>query len=164
MQTVRVVGNTVACSANDVATKNARFGLFVGNVDSLDIEGNRVTLIAAGITSVPPADAIRVVGYLGGKAVIRDNYVTGFAMGVRVVPLTGNGPGTRAEVDVGDYLAPIRPGSLWLVADNAIEGASTTPQVGPFWPTKPTAAGAAAPAVHDYIDAPQCLQVNNVYL
>ena len=105
MQTIRIADNTISCSANDMtgppaSTGNprpARFGVFVGNADSLQIEGNRLTLARAGLPAAPPADAIRVAGYLGIKAVIRHNHMTGFAMGIRVVPLTGNGPGVRSS-------------------------------------------------------------------
>jgi hypothetical protein len=158
MQTIRIVGNTIACSANDVASKSARFGVFVGNANSLEIAGNRVTSTAAGISTTPPADAIRVVGYIGMKAVIRHNHATGFAMGIRVIPLTGNGPGKRAPSLSGvAYTDPIRSGSLWLVADNAIESASATAPIGPFTPTK-----GSPPAPAAYIDAAACVLVNNV--
>ncbi len=162
--TVRITGNEIDCGANDLAIKNARFGVFVGSARSLTIEDNRLTSAPAGISAVPPADGIRVVGYLGGKAVIRANYLTGFAMGIRVVPLQGNGPGTRAQAKEFSYVEPFRFGSQWLVADNAIEGASRTAVIGPFWPTKPPAgspAGTSAPLPSAYVDAPACLRVNN---
>jgi len=173
MGTVSILDNTIACSANDVASKQARFGIFVGSAHSLEIDGNRLTLAPAGITTAPPADAIRVIGYLGLKAVIRRNYMTGFAMGIRAVALTGNGPGTRAPVftQANAYQLATRIGNQWLVADNVIEAASATPQIGPFWKTKiqqPTPQNpnpqnpnpAAIPG--PYIDAYSCLQVNNV--
>ena len=158
MGTIRVAGNVVACQANDVAVKSGRFGIFVGSAGSLEIEGNRVTLTPAGIKTPPVADAIRVVGYLGARAVIRHNHVTGFAMGIRVVPLSGAGPGTRAQ-GLGDvsYTSPEHFGPVWLVADNAIERASRVPTPGPFWPTKAVPAVLPAP----FIDAPQCLRVGN---
>jgi hypothetical protein len=161
MGTVRIAGNGIECSANDVATKNARFGVFVGSANSISIEDNRLTMTAAGISSAPVADAIRGVGYFGGKSVIRNNYMTGFAMGVRVVPLQGNGPGTRAPVQNGEYLEPLRFGTQWLVADNAIEGADKAPTIGPFWPTKPPPGSTSAPVPSAYVDAPACLRVNN---
>jgi hypothetical protein len=110
-----------------------------------------------------------VVGYLGLKAVIRHNYMTGFPMGVRVVPLTGNGPGTRAAPGFTDseaYLLRTRAGTLWLIADNAIEGASTTPQIGPFWKTaaaniSQNPSGAQNP--EPWVDAPSCALINNVH-
>jgi hypothetical protein len=140
-----------------VAAKYARFGIFVGSANSLEIMGNRLTLTPAGFVRIPQADGIRVVGYLGPKAVIRQNYTTGFAMGIRAVPLTGNGPGTRAPLGKdGLYTERIFPGNLWLIADNAIQGASTAPSPGPFWTT-------ADGAVSLYIDAPSCLLVNNLF-
>jgi hypothetical protein len=168
MHTIRIAGNTIACNTNDVAAKNARFGIFVGSANSLEIDDNRLTLALAGISAVPAADAIRVVGYLGLKAVIRHNHVTGFPMGIRAVPLTGNGPGRRAAPGFTDseaYLLRTRPGTLWLIADNAIEGASTTPQIGPFWKTKAAnisqnPSGAQNP--EPYVDAPSCALINNV--
>ena len=173
MGTISILDNTIGCSANDVASKHARFGLFVGSANSLEVDGNRLTLTPAGIATAPPADAIRVIGYLGLKAVIRRNYMTGFAMGIRAVPLTGNGPGTRAPVftEKDVYLQSTRIGNQWLVADNAIEDASATPPIGPFWKTKlqtptpqnpnpPDPNPAAIPG--PYIDAYSCLQVNNV--
>jgi hypothetical protein len=166
MGTVRIVGNEIACSANDVAAKNARFGVFVGSAHSLTIEDNRVTMTAAGISAAPSADGIRAAGYLGGKVIVRHNYMTGFAMGVRVVSLQGNGPGIRAPAPEGFYIEPIRLGPQWLVADNAVEGASKSPTIGPFWPTKPPAnsPGTPAPLPTPYVDAPECLRVNNAVL
>jgi hypothetical protein len=162
MLTIRIIGNTVACSANDLASRNARFGVFVGSANSVEIEGNRVTLTPVGISPAPPADAIRVVGYLGLKTVVRGNYTTGFAMGIRVIPLTGNGPGKRAqstgELNYFGYTQSIRPGNLWLVADNAIEGAAATAPIGPFTPTIKN-----APAPPPYVDATACMNVNNVH-
>ena len=173
MGTISILNNTIGCSANDVTAKNARFGIFVGSANSLEIDGNRLTLTLAGITTAPPADAIRVVGYLGLKAIIRGNHMTGFAMGIRAVPLIGNGPGTRAPVfgDNNVYLLATRFGNQWLVADNTIEGASFAPPIGPFWktvmppktqqdPNPPDPNPATSPG--PYIDAYSCLQINNV--
>jgi hypothetical protein len=159
METVRIAGNTIACAANDVASKNARFGVFVGSASSLVIEDNDVSLAPVGIASVPPADGIRVVGYLGPRAIIRGNHTQRFAMGIRIVALTGNGPGQRAP-GAGDasYLQPIRPGHLWLVADNVIETASASPPAGPF------TSRAAAQSPVPYVEAPACMRVDNAHL
>ena len=169
MQAIRIADNVIACAANDVAGKNSRFGIFVGSAKSLEIDGNRLTLTPAGITTAPTADAIRVVGYPGLKSVIRRNYMTGFAMGIRAVQLTG--PGTRAPAFVNEefYLTRLRQGSQWLVADNAIEGGSAKPTIGPFWKTVYTTQnpggsdGHPVPDPSPYVDAPSCPQVNNVF-
>jgi hypothetical protein len=158
MGTIRIAGNTIACGANDVASRQARFAIFVGSANSLEIESNRLSCSPVGIPSAPPADAIRVVGYLGRKGVIRHNHTTGFALGIRVVPLTGNGPGTRAPSAADAvYVTPLRAGPLWLVADNVIEGASQAEPLGPFTSTK------NPPPPAPYIDAPACLRVDNVH-
>jgi hypothetical protein len=159
MGTIRIVGNTVECGANDVAAKMSRFGIFVGNANSLEVDSNRLSVTAMGIPSAPAADGIRVVGYLGHRAVIRHNHLSGFAMGVRVMPLLGNGPAAKpAPSGEVSYVQAVRPGMLWLVADNAIEGASRTPTYGPFEPTK------NAPTPPLYVDAWGCLRVDNAVL
>jgi len=99
--------------------------------------------------------------------------MTGFAMGIRAVPLIGNGPGTRAPVfgDNSAYLLATRFGNQWLVADNTIEGAAFAAPIGPFWktvmppktpqnPNPPDPNPATLPG--PYIDAYSCLQINNV--
>ena len=167
IQTVRIIGNTIACMTNDIAKAKARFGVFVGNVTSLEMEDNRLTQAPAGISASPFSDAIRVCGYLGAKAVIRHNHMTNFTMGIRVVALTGNGPGTPAEGTELNYFSPIRHGPLLLVADNLIEGASavtTKIPPGPFTATTtndktnpPTPPPVPAP----FIEANACVRINN---
>jgi len=158
MNLVRIADNTVSCRANDIASAQARFGVFVGNADSVEIEGNRLDASAAGRAARPGADGIRVVGYLGPRMIVRGNYTSGFLTGIRVMPLVGNGPGQRAPQIGAEYLQGLRTqGSLWLVADNVVAGASAHTPPGPFEPTKnpPAAPG-------PYIDAWACLLVDNV--
>jgi hypothetical protein len=175
MGTISILNNTIGCSANDVAVKNARFGIFVGNVNSLEIDNNRLTLTPAGIKTTPPADAIRIIGHLGLKAMIRRNYMTGFPIGIRAVPLIGNGPATRAPVFAGNnnayLLATRQGGTQWLIADNTIENASTAPAIGPYWRTKKPTPTPQDPNPKDpnpaaspgpFIDAYSFLQINNV--
>ena len=164
MGTIGIIGNTIECSSNDLAVKNARFGIFVGSANSLEIDDNRLTLTPVGITTAPPADAIRVVGYLGMKAVIRHNHMTGFALGIRAIPLTGNGPGTRAPgLTNFSYLEPLGSGHLWLVADNAIEGASAKLPPGPFWKTVYTSENPESLVTPiPYLDAVACMRVDNL--
>jgi hypothetical protein len=164
MQTIRIVGNVIGCAVNDIGAKPtkgpARFGIFVGSANSLDIEANRITTVRETTFVGAPADAIRVVGYLGAKAVIRGNHVSNFAMGIRVVPLSGNGPGTRVTQRGGtpSYTQTITGGRQWLVIDNMIEGASGIATFGPFSRQAPP-----KPAPAPFIDAPACLQVNNMH-
>jgi hypothetical protein len=171
LQTIGITGNSVACALNDVGialaggVAPARFGIFAGNADSLEIYDNRLTLTTAGILSLVPTDAIRVVGYLGAKAIVRANHTTDFAMGIWVIPLandaqllsSGNGPARvvtkRSDME---YSATISAGPQWLVIDNIIEKASDTWTVPPF--------GTQISNPQPYIDAPACLLVNNKHL
>jgi hypothetical protein len=81
-------------------------------------------------------------------------------MGIRVVPLSGNGPGTRVTQRNGtnpSYTQAITSGWQWLVIDNVVEGAGRTTTFGPFSRHTPP-----KPAPAPYIDAPACPQVNNM--
>jgi hypothetical protein len=159
MGNVHIAANSVACQANDLASKQARFGIFVGNAESVEIEDNRLGIQPAGLTGMLPADGIRVVGYLGRRMIIRGNYTSGFPLGIRVMPLVGNGPGQRAKpmIDV-PYTRGLREGSsLWLVADNVVAGGRQRAMPGPFEPTKNPTAGPTP-----FIDAWACLLVDNV--
>lgn len=158
MQLVRIAANSVGCRANELAGRQARFGIFVGNADSVEIKDNRLDIESVGLWGVPSADGIRVVGYLGPRVIIRGNYTSGFSMGIRVMPLTGNGPGQRAPQNFDiSYTLDLRGGPLWLVADNVIAGGSDSPTPGPFEPTKNPTAGP-----NPVIDAWACLLVDNV--
>jgi hypothetical protein len=158
MNVVRIADNTISCGANDIAGSQARFGIFVGNADSIDIEGNRLDISAFGHAIPPPADGIRVVGYLGPRMIVRSNHTSGFFVGVRVMPLVGNGPGERAPAPTNvQYTQTVRSGSLWLVADNVVVGGVAGQVYGPFESTKNPAKGPSL-----YIDAWACMLVNNV--
>ncbi|MUL46989.1 hypothetical protein FZI85_03440 [Mycobacterium sp. CBMA293] len=167
MQTIRIAGNVVACAVNDVGAANkgpARFGIFVGNANSLEIEGNRITQTAEKVAA-PASDAIRVVGYLGPKTIVRGNHVSNFAMGICIVPLDLSRQGHVLPVQKGqNYLQPISSGHQWLVIDNVIENASsTTPRASArgqqTWPPF-----ASQLTLTPYLEAPSCLQVNNIHV
>jgi hypothetical protein len=100
----------------------ARYGIFVGNVESLQIENNRISLTLPAGTDIE-ADGIRVFGYFGNKMIVRHNYVSRFHTGIRVVQVAGPGLYDTATAVPGEaYLRPIREGPLWLVADNVLQG------------------------------------------
>ena len=158
----QIAGKTALCRANDVASAQARFGVFVGNADSVEVEGNRLDVTTARGRAARPAAA--TVSWwssgLGPRMIVRGNYTSGFITGIRVMPLVGNGPGQRAlgtgEVE---YTQGVRTtGSLWLVADNdVVAGAAAHPPPGPFEPTNNLMAW-----LNPYIDAWACLLVDNV--
>src|SRR5271166_332662 len=98
-----------------------RYAIYVGNVDSLQIENNRATLtLPAGMEI--DTDGIRVIGYLGRKMIVRHNHVSRFQTGIRVVEVTAPGRyDTQVPPPGESYLRPLRQGPLWLVADNVLE-------------------------------------------
>jgi Family of unknown function (DUF6519) len=114
-----------------------RYAIYVGNVGSLQIEDNRATLTAPANVEID-AEGIRVFGYLGRKMVVRHNHMTRFQTGIRVAEVTGPGSyNTIPAPSSESYLAPLREGPLWLIADNVLEF-SRMP-----------------------VNAPSCLQIDN---
>lgn len=140
MVNVHVAGNVIGCYANDIAARVGRFGIFIGNVASTLVENNCVFVTAMGISTPPPADGIRVLGLLGTRAIVRGNQINGFALGIRLVPLVTPGIGLPAQVSTfpldAAYQTTIRPGPLYLVADNVIDGSSAAPPLGPWQSTR----------------------------
>jgi len=118
-----------------------RYGIFVGNVASLQIENNRVALTVAGGTLLR-AEGICVFGYLGRKMIIRHNQVSGFPnVGINVSQVTSPGRyNTIAAPPSDTYLTSMRQGPQWLVADNTLDRVE-------------------APVL-----APSCLQINNTWM
>lgn len=90
---------------------HARHAIFVGNVDSVVIEGNYAKVLLNNFIQVT-IEAIRAWGVFGRRLIVRDNHVAGFTTGVLIVPLN---PSSIIET--------ARP--LWLVADNMAEKATT---------------------------------------
>jgi hypothetical protein len=115
-----------------------RYAIFVGNVDSLQIESNRATLTQSTTQSFP-SEGIRVFGYLGRKAVVRHNSVSGFTTGIRVTQVSAPSLYDQtAAPPPASYVQAVRAGPLWLVADNVLDKGRTP------------------------ISAPSCLQIDNV--
>jgi hypothetical protein len=136
MQTVSISGNRIDIGLNLLARGTARLGIFVGNVDSLEIDNNRAILtVDRGATGLP-SDGIRVWGYLGKKVEVLNNHLTGFTgAGIKVVALAGVG---KVITEPQKPSVDTRPGNLWLIANNALE------------------------FIHTPIDAPACMQSGNI--
>ena len=136
MQTVSISGNSVNVALNLLARSSARLGIFVGNVNSLQIDNNRAILTVERGAIAFPSDGIRVWGYLGKKVEVLNNHLTGFTgAGVKVVALAGVG---KVITEPQKPSVDTRPGNLWLIADNALEFIRTP------------------------IDAPACMQFGNM--
>jgi uncharacterized protein DUF6519 len=103
---VQILENKVEVWLGTGATRG-RHGIYVGNVASLSIRGNRLTLTRPSGTQNMQIDGIRVFGRMGRSIVIRENHLAGFNIGVRF-ELRGATP-----------TAP-----MWLINDNLAEGSS----------------------------------------
>jgi hypothetical protein len=84
------------------AERNERFGIFVGNCDSVLVDNNYVRLKRFGATGKVHVEGIRVWGHLGKKMIVRQNHFVDFSLGVRVKPL-----------NLSQHDQP-----LWLVMEN----------------------------------------------
>lgn len=93
-----------------------RHGIFVGNSQSLDIEGNYMDLKRFPLQLDREIQGIRIIGYLGEMFLIRQNHVHLFNTGIFVWAQNGNDD-TR---------------HLWKINDNMLEGASSIVDVSPI--------------------------------
>jgi hypothetical protein len=98
--------NRVHVTLGTGATRG-RHGIYVGNVNSLNIRGNRLTLERLAGSLNMQIDGIRVFGRLGRSLMIRENHLTGFNIGIRF-ELRGATP----------------PTPMWLINDNLAEGSN----------------------------------------
>jgi hypothetical protein len=83
---VQIAGNTVGLLLPPIDIRE-RYGIFVGNCNSLRIEDNVVTVTRYQLTANLYIEGIRVYGHLGRMVLVRDNHLSGVATGVRVTPL-----------------------------------------------------------------------------
>ncbi|HSN54699.1 MAG TPA: DUF6519 domain-containing protein [Candidatus Sulfomarinibacteraceae bacterium] len=99
--TVAITGNHISVVLPP-AERNERFGIFVGNCDSLLVEDNYVRLKRIGKTGKVYVEGLRVWGHLGKRMLVRQNHMVDFSLGVRIEPLNLN-----------EYDQP-----LWLAMEN----------------------------------------------
>jgi hypothetical protein len=102
-----VIHNNQISVTLGLGSTRGRHGIYVGNVTSLSIRANRMTVLRfAGSTGIQ-VDGIRVFGRLGRSLIIRENHLLGFNTGIRF-ELRGATP----------------PTPMWLINDNLAEGSS----------------------------------------
>jgi Family of unknown function (DUF6519) len=105
-QRVTIEDNRVTVTLGAGATRG-RHGIYVGNVSSLKIRSNRLSLERPAGSQAVQIDGIRVFGRLGRSVFIRENHLDGFNIGVNFV-LRGTAPATP----------------MWAINDNLAEGSS----------------------------------------
>lgn len=77
--------NTVQVALGVRDAKRNRFGLFVGNAESLLLEGNRVTVLESA-ASRTEMESIRLSGLYGMHLVVRANHMSGTRTGITYTP------------------------------------------------------------------------------
>ena len=105
-QRVTIEDNRVTVTLGAGATRG-RHGIYVGNVSSLKIRSNRLSLERPAGSQAVQIDGIRVFGRLGRSAIIRENHLDGFNVGINFV-LRGTAPATP----------------MWAINDNLAEGSN----------------------------------------
>ena len=83
---VQIAGNTINLLLPPIEIRE-RYGIFVGNCNSLRVEDNTLTVTRSQLTADLYIEGIRVYGHLGRMAIIRENHLAGVTTGVRVTPL-----------------------------------------------------------------------------
>ena len=97
---VTIVGNYI--EAHLPFMDSERHGIFVGNCDSVLIRDNFVSVHCGSLEIHPSVDGIRVFGYLGRMAIVRQNHIKNATVGIRFAPL---GNMTRPQWILTDNLA-----------------------------------------------------------
>jgi len=78
--------NTVTVALDERDLRRNRFGLFVGNAESLLLDGNRITMSGTLAVQVP-VEAIRLTGVYGRHLVVRASHMGGARTGIAFTPL-----------------------------------------------------------------------------
>ena len=107
-----VISRNVVHALVPVDFARDRHGVFVGNARTTHIVDTVATLRRTGTLApgavATPVEGIRIYGTLGPFLTVRQSSLSGFAVGVRVVPL-----------------APVPRSHMWLVGETFAAGAST---------------------------------------
>ena len=147
--------NTVQIALGERDLARNRFGIFVGNANSLLMEGNRVQTYSQLIGKVP-LEGIRLSGVYGRYVSVLNNHVSGAQTGINFTPQGLNTQPFDVLRAVAPAISPIKA----LVATNFAVPAAPAP-VEAASPTAPltapataTAAPAPVKAVHKIAAAP----------
>ncbi len=104
--TVSISGNTIGVRMSP-EIPNERHGIFVGNVDTLLVQDNHISVRRAQGAERMRIEGIRIFGFLGRMAIVSRNHLVNATVGIVVNPLPPFGH-VRAQ---------------WLVSDNVTPGA-----------------------------------------
>jgi hypothetical protein len=126
VQRAELSHNTVHIALGKRDVKRNRFGIFVGNADSLALEGNRVTFSDAVLARELQMEAIRLSGVYGLHLSVRANHLSGTPVGINFTPQAP----LPERLALGTHLegVGVRP-CLWLFDANLSEPPSVVIQV-----------------------------------
>lgn len=111
---VHITGNNVEISP-PVGIRRNRYGIFVGNCDTLFVENNLLSVPSSRPRNLT-IEGIRIFGHLGRMLAVRFNHLVNFSTGIRVEPLNPQSP---AVWQVNFNMAP---GALTVVnAPNSVD-------------------------------------------
>jgi hypothetical protein len=125
VQRASVSHNTVGIDLGERDLTRNRFGIFVGNADSLALENNRVVYANAAFAKETLLESIRLNGIYGLHLSVRANHMRGTPLGINFTP--------QAPLPVPSEIAKkneTRP-CLWLFDANLAEQAFTVLKVAP---------------------------------
>jgi hypothetical protein len=123
VQRASVAHNTVGIDLGERDLTRNRFGIFVGNADSLALENNRVVYANAALVKEIDLESIRLNGVYGLHLSVRANHMRGTPLGINFTP--------QAPLPVASDVSKkneTRP-CLWLFDANLAEQALTVLKV-----------------------------------
>jgi len=83
---ITITNNTIGVQVSPLAWRE-RYGMFVGNCQSLLVNDNHISLKRATGTTRLHVQGIRVYGNLGKRMIARHNHLEGFTLGIFIKPL-----------------------------------------------------------------------------
>jgi hypothetical protein len=125
VQRASIAHNTVGIDLGERDLTRNRFGIFVGNADSLALENNRVVYANAAFAKETQLESIRLNGIYGLHLSVRANHMRGTPLGINFTP--------QAPLPAPSEIAKkneTRP-CLWLFDANLAEQALTVLKVAP---------------------------------
>jgi hypothetical protein len=117
VQRASVCHNSVDIALGERDFNNNRFGIFVGNAESLALEHNRVLFADPNLARKISMESIRLSGLYGLHLSVRSNHLSGTLTGIAFTPQEPLPQ--RTEASVADKTRPC----LWLFDGNLAEGA-----------------------------------------
>jgi len=122
VQRASVCHNSVEIALGERDLNSNRYGIFIGNADSLVLNHNRVLFADDRLARKIPLESIRLSGVYGLHVSVRSNHLSGTLTGITFTPQEPLPK--RTEATVADETKPC----IWLFDGNLAEGADAVIQ------------------------------------